>query len=839
MVYISVMQCWKAAEKTAYGEGSLVMNLTRASLLLGTSMAMALAVPAYAQVSDAAPPASPAMAAPAGDTPTPTAAPAAQAPQERMASGANAGDVTGEILVTAQRRSESLQRTPVAVSVLSGDTLTKRAIVTESDLQISSPGLTVRASQNSNQLNYAIRGQSLDAFSNTRPGVLPYVNEVQVGGAGGSSAFYDLQSVQVLKGPQGTLFGRNATGGAVLFTTNKPTEDFGGYALARLGNYDLRHFEGAINAPLAGDRAMLRVAGVYTKRDGYQRNLFSGTRAGNVDRWGLRGSLTVRPADGIKNELMIDYLHSDGGSLVGGIYSLNPPGLVPSLLLSNFGNVAVFDSIFGAGASAAYAAAHPKLDPGGIASYINTQKERGPYKIESDGPNSFRGRNLVISNITSFDVGTDTQIRNVLGYTRIDNSIFGDIDGIPYGIDDNGDIGNINKTRQFSEELQIVGKAINGNLSYVTGVYFSSEKNLNITGSRLFDFPGLLTNQTNTSQARNRTIAGYAQGTYDLSSATGVEGLGFTLGARYTREKIKIKMLPGDISFSDPDPVKATYDFEQSKTYGNLSWTGGIQYQANPNLLIYTVTRRSYRNGGYNGVVRPVPGLGSQGGNGYGRETVTDVELGAKYQGRMGEMPVRLSAALYNNWIKQAQRVAYTLVGGSPAAVTVNVPKAKVKGFELDGQISPASWLRLGGAVNYTDAKFTDNLVSVSGGPPVEFGTYPDTPEWSGSVFGEVTAPLGGDLTASLRSDVYAQSSTYFSSTGNLNPGTKLPSYKLVNFRVSIDDDKAGWSIAANLKNAFKKTYYVGGVGLGELFQFNTAVPGDPRTFLVEARLRF
>ena len=810
-------------------------TLKRASLLIGTGLVAALAGPAFAQISDAAPPASPALSSAAGEAPPPAAEEAATAPQERSQAGADAGD----IIVTAQRRSESLQRTPVAVAVLSGDTLTKRAITTESDLQVSSPGLTVRASQNSNQLNYALRGQSLDAFSNTRPGVLPYVNEVQVGGAGGASAFYDLQSVQVLKGPQGTLFGRNATGGAVLFTTNKPAEDFGGYVLGRVGNYDARHIEGAINAPLAGETVLMRVAGIYEKRDGYQQNLFTGRRAGNVDKWGLRGSLTIKPSEGIKNELVVDYLHSGGSSLVGGVYSLNPPGLVPSLLLTNFGNVAVFDSIFGAGASAAYARSHPKLDPGGIASYINTQKARGPYKIESDGPNTYRGRNLVISNITSFDLGEDTQIRNVLGYTRLNNFVFGDIDGVPYNIDDNGDIGKIDKTRQFSEEVQLVGKTLGSSLSYVTGVYFSAEKNLNITGSRLFDFPGLATSQTNTSQSHNRTIAGYAQGTYDLSSLTGIEGLGITAGARYTREKIKIRILPGDLSFKDTPAQIATYDFDQSKSYGNLSWTGGVQYQANSNLLVYVASRRSYRNGGYNGVVRPVPGPGNQGGNGYGRETVTDVELGSKYQGDVGGLPVRLNLALYNDWIKQAQRVAYTLVGGSPAAVTVNVPRAKVKGVELDGQVTPASWLRIGGAVNYTDAKFTRNLVSVSGGAPVVFGTYPDTPEWSGSAFGEVTVPLSTDLSASLRSDLYAQSSTYFSSTGNLNLGTKLPSYTLVNFRIGIEDDSAGWSLAANLKNAFKKTYYVGGVGLGELFQFNTAVPGDPRTFLVEARLKF
>jgi iron complex outermembrane receptor protein len=106
-----------------------------------------------------------------------------------------------EIVVTAQRRSENLERTPVAVTVVGGDALVKQDIVTEADLRSAVPGLTVRASLNSNDLNYSIRGQTVDAFSGSQPAVLPYINEVQVGSSGGASAFYDLQSVQVLKGP--------------------------------------------------------------------------------------------------------------------------------------------------------------------------------------------------------------------------------------------------------------------------------------------------------------------------------------------------------------------------------------------------------------------------------------------------------------------------------------------------------------------------------------------------------------------------------------------------------------------------------------------------------------
>ena len=183
--------------------------------------------------------------------------------------------------------------------------------------------------------------------------------------------------------------------------------------------------------------------------------------------------------------------------------------------------------------------------------------------------------------------------------------------------------------------------------------------------------------------------------------------------------------------------------------------------------------------------------------------------------------------------------MAYTLIVGNPAAVTVNVPRAIVRGVELDGSISPVTWLQLGGAVAYTDAKFTRNLVSIQGSAPVTFGTYPDTPKWSGSAYAEVTVPISGSIAATLRSDAYTQTQTYFTSTGNTNPTAKLPGYTLVNFRAGFEDVAAGWSLTANLKNAFKKTYYVGGIALGELFQLNTAVPGAPRTVFVEARYKF
>ena len=132
-----------------------------------------------------------------------------------------------EIVVTAQRKNESLVEVPVSITAISADSLSKQAISTERDLQIAVPGLTVRAAFSSDQLNYSLRGQTIDPFTYSQPGVVPYVNDYAVPAGYASAPLYDLQSVQVLKGPQGTLFGRNAIGGAVLFTTAKPTHDFG------------------------------------------------------------------------------------------------------------------------------------------------------------------------------------------------------------------------------------------------------------------------------------------------------------------------------------------------------------------------------------------------------------------------------------------------------------------------------------------------------------------------------------------------------------------------------------------------------------------------------------
>jgi len=761
----------------------------------------------------------------------------------------NAADAAsqGDIIVTAQRRSESLERTPIAVAVIGNELLARQVVLSEADLQFATPGLTVKSGQSSNQLNYSIRGQTVDAFTSSRPSVLPYFNEVQVGGVGASS-FYDLDSVQILKGPQGTLFGRNSTGGAVLFTSVKPKEDFGGYVTLRAGNYSHFQGEGAINVPIVPDKVLLRVAGFVQRRDGFQFNLYDNQRVGDIKRESVRGSLTVKLSETIENNLVVSYANTGGGSTTGVIRDVNPDpakSFVPAALLYSPALGAALGGVPGAWDQ--YLALHPKADPLGLAGAAAKQNARGPFIVDQDGANFVKSHGWFVSNITTIDLGGSATLKNIIGYNYQKSLEGAEFDGSNLTIDSNGvfgqnnnDIGRGGTVKQFSEELQLSGKIFDNKLQYVFGAFFSDESDDGRSLSKIVCLEPFIpcSDQYNSGLRKNKTFATYGQATLDLSEIVGLQGLSITGGIRSSSEKVTFEHTRDDFFITNPRPEYIRGP--QSQTFNKISWLVGLEQQVNSNLLIYLKSRRSFRSGGFNFYAPPLAGLGNNAGSGYKPETATDFELGTKFRGNIGGAPLRLNLAVYTMTIDDIQRANYVSVNGSLAGLTVNVPQAKVQGFELDGTITPTPWLNLGGSVNYTDAKFTKPDVQVFANPLVKFGPYPDTPEWSGSAYAEVTVPVSGDIGASLRGDMYFQTRSYFGSTNDtINPNSDIAGYALANFRLGIEDKNAGWSVAGIVKNAFKRTYYVGGIAFYSLFSLNTVVPGEPRTVLVEARYKF
>jgi iron complex outermembrane recepter protein len=779
--------------------------------------------------------------------------------QNAPAAKASAPD--GEIIVTAQRRDERLSRTPVAVAVLSADTLAKAQIVSEQDLRSATPGLSVRSGFGSNNSNYALRGQSQDANSYTPPGVLPYINEVQVSGAGGSSAFYDLQSVQVLKGPQGTLFGRSATGGAILFTTAKPSDEFGGYVSALGGSLGALKAEGAVTGAIIKDVASARIAGTYQKRHGYQFNLFTNSRVGDYERYGFRGSLALKLGEGITNDTVVDYLKNTGEGAVSVISGLLPfaggasAPFVPIEFLyagvttplaraTGIGTAQAFLAPAGpavqALAPAFYDAyfANPKHPKGGIRQVLADQQARGPYIVDSDAANSINSNSIIVTNTTSIKVGDSAKIKNIFGYSHGKLALQLEADGTPYQISESDALGG-KRTRAtittgVSDELQLIGTTLGDRLSYVAGLYYSDEKFEQIQGSTFFDLLLGPASQLNHFLLKNTTYAGYAQGTYKLNDS----GLAATIGLRYTSEKVRKITYADDIQAGTCVPANAIYSCDASKTFNRLSWQFGLQDQVNANLLVYAVTRRAYKSGGYNGSIAPKNGGANVAGQEYLDERVTDAEFGVKLNGDMGGLPARLNISGYHIWVKNSQRGAYGIVNGAPAALTTNVPKGKTYGAEIDLQIKPAQWLSLGGSFNYTKASFAPDAVFVNGQSQI-FDQSPDTPETSGTVYADVTAPLSGNVSGLLHGDVYFQSKTFNSPRSANNFGTVIDGYAIANFRLGVEDKTVGWSLTANLKNAFNRVYYSGGIPTGEIYQINVLTPAEPRTFTMEARFKF
>jgi iron complex outermembrane receptor protein len=740
-------------------------------------------------------------------------------------------DEFGTITVTARRRDETLDKVPASVSAFSTEQLAARSISTESDLQRAVPGLTIRESLSSNQLNYSLRGQSVDAYSSSSPGVLPYFNEFQVTTTSATS-FIDLESVQVIKGPQGTLFGRNTTGGAVLYGTAKPTNDLSGFAKARIGNYDLREGELVLNLPLVTDRVLVRLAGSILRRDGFMYDDLNDVDLGRDSAQTGRISVLLRPSDRLENITMFQYNSTNGTNAGSPIFNVYPASVT-----------AITYSPLGLGPGwPIYVAGNPGVDPAGLASFAAAQALRGPYRVSFNSDSEHRGRSKILTNTTTFEASDDITLKNIVGYSYGRSADSTDVDGTPYAIYSNGldelHDRQVFSAKQWSEEFQLQGKAFDSRLEYIVGGYLGYEKKYFYIPTSFFDLRPLVptvpgADKENVQISKNQGL--FVHGSYGIN-----DQLKFTAGFRYTWEQVRANHLPrslyGQLGFA-PNGIR--------ETFSKPSWNVGLEYQANSDLLLYVTHRGSWRSGGFNTNSQLAPGSIAVGGALFLPETTKDIEAGLKYNGSLGNTPLRFNVAAYNQWVDNIQRAVYvnitTPIPLGPTALTANVPQAKITGIELEAEIRPASWLTLGANFAYTDARFNKNFVTLFG-VTTAFGPFPDTPKTTGSIFAQISVPLAGDMgEMSFRGDFYSQSKFFYSSVNNtINPGSVLPGYSVANFRVNWNEISGSKvSAAFFVKNAFNKTYYTGGLALGSVLGLNTAIPGRPRMYGAEVSVNF
>jgi iron complex outermembrane recepter protein len=752
-----------------------------------------------------------------------------------------------EVIVTARRREENLERVPISVSALSAQQLRQRSIVTQSDLQSAVPGLTLRETQGSNSLTYSIRGQTVDVFTGSSSAVVPYLDEVQLV-TGGASTFFDLQSIQVLKGPQGTLFGRNTTGGAVLYTTAQPTDEFGGYVTTRVGEYDLREGQGAVNIPIVEDQLLLRVAGDLVAQDGYQFNLFDDRHLGAVDRKSGRATLLYRPTESFENTLLFEYDHSGGSSTANRLFAVNGVGSTNGGFALNDAAAATYNpASFPPAVWATYLAQHPQAYPGGIVAFLNQESPKlGFWQADEAGGVFHNEADYQLVDTTKYDIAPDTQIKNIFGFSSVNDNDQGSTVGAPFLVFTSqnlplGEFGNRDKFSTYSEELQLQGKTLDQALTYTVGGFYWNQDRHTVYPQEYFDLTPISSPEFVDSSFAidDRTEALYAQGDYDFSSV-GLQGLKFTAGYRYSWEQVDIKQLADPYDFyylkygSDPEHLANS----------NPSWTLELSYQPTDNLLLYVDGRRSWRSGGFNGTAPPFLTTAAGGGNIFRPEFTRDVEVGAKDQWTFLGQPGYTNIAVYNQWIDNVQRAEFPVPpGGESIAVTINVPEAEVTGMDLDSEFHATDWFDLGVAGAITDARFVkgENEANIFGTLYV-FNPYADTPRFSGSLYGVVTLPTPEEIgVMKLRADLYGQTDMYFSNNNStITPGTKLFGYGLLNLRYDWDEVMGtDFSFGAYIKNVMDKTYYTGGFSLSSSLGVSSAAVGVPRMYGFELTYNF
>ena len=746
---------------------------------------------------------------------------------------------TGEIVVTAQRRSEALSKVPVSVSAFNGETLKTRVVQTEEDLAALVPGLVVKEGQNQNQVSFTLRGQTLDPFSAASPAVLTYLNEVPFTGGNSATAFYDFASLQALKGPQGTLFGRNATGGAVLYTSALPGNTYGATLTVRAGERDLVNVEGAVDLPLIPDKLLVRVAGEYEGQDGYVHNLLAGGTLGDTDTKSGRVTVVWMPTDKLKNTAVFEYSKFGGTESGSELYSYYKLGQTNN----GYALTSTLDTVYGEGLfpGLGNGPPGPGTFPGAVAGYLAWQKAH-PYDIYLEYNLPHDADNYFLSNASTYQLNSTTTIKNIFGYQSTYAKTPGILAGGPFASLDlyntTGEFagppgGEVFRNEGVSDELQVQGTAMEARLKYIAGVFYTytdSESGIPvIVGGELATPLGQVIYHT---KSTDESRAVYGQGTYDLSDW--VHGLSFTGGVRYTWETV------GQTPYADDVFVQGFP--HESRMLSAPSWNVNLEWQFTPQMQIYFAQRGSFRAGGFNGAVVP---YGYK--NFFGNEYTHDFELGYKFSGRIADRPAHLNIAAYDQIVTNAQHAIYAVVAGAPSAFTVNVPQAQVQGIELDADIEATKWLRLGISGANTAAQYTKNLVDLSSltGTPgyvIPFDSYPDSPRWAGSIYGDLTLPVPddwGDL--HLRTDIFGQTHSFFSSTaGSITPHTELPGYATVALRLGWNQImRSNISAAIYVKNLFDKVYYQSGYTEGASGGFNTVIIGEPRTIAAEVTAKF
>jgi iron complex outermembrane receptor protein len=655
-----------------------------------------------------------------------------------------------EVVVTAQKREQSAQDTPIAVTVLTGDSLVKLGIQSANDVATYTPGLSIAPVQGIGNIpNISIRGVGLNDFRdfNESPSAV-YVDEVYKGAlAGLDFALYDIDRVEVLRGPQGTLFGRNATGGLVSYMTRRPTDVMEGYARLSAGSYGDIRAEAAIGGPLSGTVSG-RLAAIYHTNDGVRNNVNKvGEDGDQIDLAAARGQLDFKLSDAGSLLLTLETGRNDNDG--GNPYRYAPalPGVVPTEIDKANRDIVVGTS---------------DLNDINVSAGLKTDTEF----------NSATAR-------LGWDFG-GVDLVSITNYQDFDKHQIQDCDSSPA---DFCFTGYTSEFKQFSQEVRLQGEV--GQLLWNAGLYYFDLENKGtqslfgpVVG--FFIAPGTLSTTT-TFDTSTTSWAAFGQLEYRITDEVALIG-----GLRYTDNETEMTQV-----FLKTDPEDALgftgglpYPKETQKK-DNVSYTAKVTWDVTDATMVYAGVANSFKGGTFNSGFGPVPAPVYS----VKPEDLTSFEVGFKSQS--GDNRNRLSGAVFYYDYQDMQ--AFQFVNLNQLLFNAD---ATVKGAELEWTGLPVDALEISAGIGYLDTNVED--VADSKGV-VKDREMVLAPEFSLSAMARYTWDLSGGSALAAQLDGNYNTSVYFD---NINaPGTRQGSYSIFNTRVSWYSPSDRYELAAFVRN--------------------------------------
>lgn len=714
-----------------------------------------------------------------------------------------------EIMVTAQRRVQKLQDVPISISAFSGEALREMGALRVQNVADMTPNVYFNPLNSIRNTKVVMRGINSDANSigvDQAAGV--YVDGVYMGRPTTINAgLYDIESMEILRGPQGTLYGRNTIGGAINIYTRLPGDELEGEVSAGYGNYDRITAYGAVGGPIAGDRLSMRISAQREVRDGFMKNVATGGDNNDEDNINLRMAMVLKASEDVEIIVRGDWSKDDTYQGTVELATNSGRWLTPPFNLP---------------------ANSPLLVPNDA--YDWTVNEVGGPKGTPFQDREAWGGSVEIN----WDIGVG-DITSITAYRGFDWNNYQSSDKGPFDLFGTG----IKEDQtQFSEELRFTSPS-GEKFEYILGLYYwkmsldaDAVAYFGTDFLSLFGAPlGTTVVDTGTLFPRldNTSFAAFFHGTYHVS-----EQLDLTLGARYTYEKKEI-----DFS-TDADMygfVAAVAPLSDQRTDNVVTPMASLTFLPNDNWRAYATYSRGFKAGGYNAF-----DFDFANPNGtkpeFDAEYADNYEIGIRFVSSDRRVRVNLSA-FYLDYKDLQVNQRLEDENGFFFFVTSNAAQARSKGFEIDVSAAINENLTLGAAYGYVDAKYKDFVQDALLGIDYTGNRLPFAPKHNASLSIDYNQPIANGYSMTFRGEYVYRGNT-FSDEGN-NAINKNKSYDLVNLRVGIVSEDTGLGIYGWTRNLFNEKWSREKFGGSGLFSpgARAVAPGDSRTYGVEVRYSF